>query len=296
VTRLFLILTFLLSFPLRAAERFELVDGVNFYQILGVEQNETLAAIKIAHRKLIKKAHPDSGGSDVLAKKINHAFDIIKTRRAEYDYWLQAGGPTSSSSLKKQSEEDVRKVVLETMVSELAEHMKNVDRFASPQEIANIARMTIVYNQRFLTGASLQPEDLMYLINAYTLSEEAYERFGRDSMYALGYGAITLLQEGQSWEMNGAYSFQLRELRELLERIITKFDHRDWWAQMADALYQFMEGRSFIVEMQNRHREASHRYQQASSCEPSLQSAVRTKDENGVEWVIPITINIKLGP
>ncbi|MDA3902638.1 MAG: DnaJ domain-containing protein [Desulfuromusa sp.] len=47
------------------------------YQILGLEPNASQEEIHKAWRRLIKGVHPDSGGSDFLAVKINTARDIL---------------------------------------------------------------------------------------------------------------------------------------------------------------------------------------------------------------------------
>jgi len=45
--------------------------------ILGVEVNATRDEVRLAHKKLIQKLHPDRGGSDALAKQINTAKDVL---------------------------------------------------------------------------------------------------------------------------------------------------------------------------------------------------------------------------
>lgn len=45
--------------------------------ILGLGKNPAQADIKSAHRKLMKKFHPDQGGSQFLATKINMAKDLL---------------------------------------------------------------------------------------------------------------------------------------------------------------------------------------------------------------------------
>lgn len=47
------------------------------YQVLGLQPNASKQAIIEAHRKLMQKNHPDRGGSDYLASKINLAKKIL---------------------------------------------------------------------------------------------------------------------------------------------------------------------------------------------------------------------------
>jgi hypothetical protein len=45
--------------------------------ILGIPPRATHEQVKEAHRRLITKNHPDMGGSDYLAAKINQARDVL---------------------------------------------------------------------------------------------------------------------------------------------------------------------------------------------------------------------------
>lgn len=45
--------------------------------LLGVRENDDEATIRAAHRRLIAKVHPDSGGTPELARRTNIARDVL---------------------------------------------------------------------------------------------------------------------------------------------------------------------------------------------------------------------------
>ncbi|ACL55396.1 DnaJ domain-containing protein [Methylobacterium nodulans] len=50
------------------------------YQILGLERGASVEDVRRAHRTLMKRLHPDQGGSDYLAARVNAAKDRLLNR------------------------------------------------------------------------------------------------------------------------------------------------------------------------------------------------------------------------
>ncbi len=67
------------SAPRRAAGPDVSIDEA--YAILGLEPGATKDAVREAHHRLMKQLHPDHGGSDYLAGKINRARDVLLGQR-----------------------------------------------------------------------------------------------------------------------------------------------------------------------------------------------------------------------
>ena len=50
------------------------------WAILGLSAGADAEAIRAAHHRLMKQMHPDHGGTDYLATKINRARDVLLNR------------------------------------------------------------------------------------------------------------------------------------------------------------------------------------------------------------------------
>jgi hypothetical protein len=50
------------------------------YDILGLQAGAGEEAVRLAHRNLIKRLHPDAGGSSALAARVNEAKDVLLKR------------------------------------------------------------------------------------------------------------------------------------------------------------------------------------------------------------------------
>jgi DnaJ family protein C protein 19 len=47
------------------------------YEVLGLKSGATPEEVHSAHRRLMRLAHPDTGGSDWLASRVNQARDVL---------------------------------------------------------------------------------------------------------------------------------------------------------------------------------------------------------------------------
>ena len=69
------------------------------YTLLGVSRWATTAEIKAAYRQLVKRHHPDAGGSSHCIVALNAAWEVLgdQERRRRYDGSLQIPGPAGRS-------------------------------------------------------------------------------------------------------------------------------------------------------------------------------------------------------
>lgn len=63
------------------------VGGVDYYELLEIKPGASQAEIKSAHRSLVKVLHPDAGGSQIMFRLVQEAYETLSdpARRAAYD-------------------------------------------------------------------------------------------------------------------------------------------------------------------------------------------------------------------
>lgn len=281
--KLVLFLSMACTLPLYATENFQNIDGLNFYQFFDVARDAELKEINVSFRKMMAKQHPDNGGNPERAKQISNAYSVLKNRREKYDLWLASTGGASTQN--PFSDEDLRRRTLDSMINEIAKSLLQYDihRMTAAQ-FAEIGRFMIIYNQRFMPFASLEPQDLKYLITEFLLNPEAYEKWSHVELYTLGVGVIEVLRQyqmdGGAW--NG-YHQKLGEVQLSLEQALAHYSPNTLISQTAEKVYHHLTG--------YRYTPAAH-----NSCEQALETGVRFRDSQGREWIIPVRIEIKLGP
>ncbi len=71
------------------------VGGVDYYELLEIKPGASQAEIKSAHRSLVKVLHPDAGGSQIMFRLVQEAYETLSdpTRRAAYDQRRARGVP-----------------------------------------------------------------------------------------------------------------------------------------------------------------------------------------------------------
>ncbi|WP_298360763.1 J domain-containing protein [Runella sp.] len=85
----------------------------NYYGILGVTNNASIAEIKDAYRKLSKKFHPDKNEGDKffeeMFKSIQEAYSTLSDEQKRKDYDMRFKNFTNSSSYQEAAQEALRK-------------------------------------------------------------------------------------------------------------------------------------------------------------------------------------------
>lgn len=71
-----------------------MATGKDYYELLGLKKDASADDIKKAFRRLARKHHPDTGGSEEKFKEINEAYEVLSDpeKRSQYDQYGQYFG------------------------------------------------------------------------------------------------------------------------------------------------------------------------------------------------------------
>ena len=72
---------------------------MNYYEILELSKTATQAEVKIAYKKMAAVVHPDKGGSAMLFRLVQEAYEVLSdpAKRKQHDADLV--GPTGGNHL-----------------------------------------------------------------------------------------------------------------------------------------------------------------------------------------------------
>jgi hypothetical protein len=286
-----LALIFALGAPASAAAArldFKLLNGLNYYEVLGVSREAKDAEIKRAYRAAMMKHHPDRGGQRAMAQFVNEAYEILENgyKRQAFDLWLNGGATDRARNTHREpppkTEAERRSEILQKIVNEVstmaqAELQKNPR--TTKAQMADLARGIIIYYSRFLPGAQIKVTDLEFLLSQFALAHSAGFARGYSEMLALAVGTIEILR-GRARYPHLEDGRQANEvLRSLESRLAFDIEnHHDSRKRMHfDTVYEFLTGQSIL------------RRRAVSSCE----AALRYRTADGLTVVIPNKIDIR---
>jgi hypothetical protein len=86
--------------------RSSLLSPEEALDVLGLAQGASASAIRAAHRRLVQLVHPDRGGSNYLAARINEAKDILLAEAAARSPRVGTRGKTRSASRQATADGD----------------------------------------------------------------------------------------------------------------------------------------------------------------------------------------------
>jgi len=77
------------------------MSEIDYYQIMGIDEDASIDSIKKAYRRLARKYHPDVSkdeDAEEKFKQLSAAYDVLKNKekRAEYDHIRKHGAPGGS--------------------------------------------------------------------------------------------------------------------------------------------------------------------------------------------------------
>ncbi|MDE2100585.1 MAG: DnaJ domain-containing protein [Patescibacteria group bacterium] len=108
---------------IRARRQRDGIRSVKLHEDLGVAEDADEAAIRAAHRSLVKRHHPDQkGGDEATFKRIQHAYDVLSDpdKRAHYERTGDDGSATPVDDTRGQAMALLSGIVIQIAESEQA--------------------------------------------------------------------------------------------------------------------------------------------------------------------------------
>lgn len=281
--------------PLTQAVTFSLVDGLNSYEVLGLERTATDEEVRAKWASKIKSAHSDrTQGSDELTKRYNAAYENLKPAvRKKYDTWLGGGSNYYHSEPQAPGRTDEEEIEL-TYKYILRKSREDVEAFRKRGEplttdrLSFAGRFTVAYGLRYMPGTTYTPEQLMDFIFNYALSRKEDSRENRVGNHLAALGAMTFLKE---YLEDPFYREQTRTVLRQLEnkiRAIVDNQEEDAYTRMLAKSWEFLTDRPYT----RARREVPV---QTSDCEQSLKATVTVRGADGRLYEIPIKVEVKFG-
>lgn len=285
----FLFLLTLLNVHAFAAIDFRDINGLNYYEFLGIDPLADESVLKAAYKKKMKDAHPDRGGSDEAAQNVNQANQMLRQHRQAYDRWLEQRNREQTHrhhTYRQPTEAEMIKRVMDAILKNIEESIATSEaRFGqlSRQQHAELARIEIIFNQRYMPGAIMSGDHLIKFIQDYALDPASSHKWWEKTRKAIAYGTINVMAQF-------GYKNHLNHLERLLRLQIQGENYQDFWAEYLDDIYHFLTGQSLIAQHNSM---VAQRTQ--SPCQEGLTTTVEVVDQYGRVWRIPITIDVKIG-
>lgn len=186
------------------------MKGKSLYDDLGVARDASPEDIKSAHRKGVKKAHPDAGGSTEKFHALQRAFDVLSNpdKRAHYDRTGEAEQPNTAH---------IHHAALVKAVYQLLQKVIN-----SPVDLVHTDIRAMCLQDLAETARNIEAQ-LQQTRETIRRVEQAKARFKK------GKPSQRKLKEGESPPPEGlveqVLTQQLVDLRELLDKGIEARDH-----------------------------------------------------------------------
>lgn len=277
-------------------DRFRHLNGQNYYEYLSSNPSDDLDTIRERFIAEMKKWH---GVDKERAQLVNEAYDALKKPevRERYDLWLRGQGnsrtgsdgahnsSTHSNRGRESSYYQNRADVIHHIFRDIENHLRTRGTPADPRHLAEIAKNAIVYNQRFMPGASFELNDFYSILMEWCLPLHRSRLWSEWTYRAATLGAIKLLKERFLYDEK-LFRFYKTVLLQI-QRNIREANSYEWQLYF-DEIHQFGEGVSYLSQWAGPDHGG-----RKMSCQDGFQTYAEVRDAYGNVWRIPI--NIKIG-